>query len=197
MLSKASSNSKRTIDLMAFETELSPLLLLPQKRKAVLVPIRDKLASELLPTVSIQNPLFHKEAIVHIERAYFGKASSSALFGRGTLVVFYISQAEGGRGEAVGICRVTSSGSGSPINLSLSLLRQGVLNVGDLGQLASSTGEIGYFTFDSFTKFTRPVSFAELKALGCIGPANLVTSQAFEFDKLIAIIERSQGTGEN
>jgi GNAT superfamily N-acetyltransferase/predicted nucleic acid-binding protein len=196
MLGKPSVNEKRTIDLMTFEAELSPLLILAPGRKTILVPIRDKLAADLLPAVAIQHPLFRKEAVAHIERAYFGKAANCALFERGALVVFYISQADGGRGQAVGIGRITSSGSGTPTRLSLDLLRQGVLNVDDLGQLAASAEEIGYFTFDSFTKFPRPVSFAELKAAGCISAANLVTSQKLEFDKLQALIKLSHGTGE-
>jgi GNAT superfamily N-acetyltransferase/predicted nucleic acid-binding protein len=195
LLSKRSENIKRAIELMTFETELSPLIVAVSGRNGVLVPIRDKLASELLPEVTVQNPLFSKEAMTHLERAYFGKSINLRLFPRGVLVVFYISKADGGRGEAVGLARVTSSGAGSPANLKLSLLRQGVLSVVDLGKFAARTGEVSYFTFDSFLKFERPVSFSELSSLGCVGDVNLVTSQALEFDKLVSLIERSHGTG--
>jgi hypothetical protein len=197
LLGKASTNRKLAIEMMAFETELAPLIVLAPGRKVVLVPIRDKLACELLPGVAFQNPLFPKEATAHLERAYFGKSVNASLFGRGTLVVFCISLAEGGRGEAVGVGRVTSSGSGSPVNLNLSLLRQGVLGVGDLEQLATGSGQVGYFTFDSFTKFSRPISRARLCELGCIGGLNLVTSQVLDFDKFLSLIEPSHGAGEN
>jgi hypothetical protein len=104
--------------------------------------------------------------------------------------------ADGGRGEVVGLARVTSSAAGQPVGLKLSLLRQGVLGVVDLEQFADRRGEVSYFTFDSFTRFERPIPFAELSSLGCVGDVNLVTSQALEFDKLVDLIERSHGRGE-
>jgi GNAT superfamily N-acetyltransferase/predicted nucleic acid-binding protein len=193
VLGRAGSNHKRTIDLVRFETELSPAIILAKGRRALLVPIRDKLASELLPGVAIQGPLFPKEAGVRIEQAYFAKSIGSAKFERGNLAVFYVSKKDGGRGQAVGVARITSSGSGSPVQLSMSLLRQGVLSIGELEQIAGDSQEVGYFTFDSFTKFARPIPFEELDELDCIGAVKLVTSQPLEFGKLLSIIERSQG----
>jgi hypothetical protein len=197
VLSRPTSNNKRAIELLRFERALSPLLILADDRKIVLVPIRDKLACELLPGVTVQDSLFQKEAMIRLERAYFGKSVNASMFERGTLVVFYISKKEGGRGEAVGVARVTSSGSGSPVQLSLSLLRQGVLGVDELEQLASRSREVSYFTFDCFTKFVRPISFEELDELGCVGAVKLVTSQALDFGKFLSILERSHGGGES
>jgi GNAT superfamily N-acetyltransferase len=191
LLSKRSQSSKRAIDLFAFESELSPLLLLLPDRTAVLVPIRDKQASELLPMVQIQCSLFGKEALVHIERAYFGSLAAKNTFVRGGLVIFYVSGAERGRGEAVGIGRITSVGSGSPTQLHLDLLRQGVLSVDDLSRMSRKSNAIHYFTFDAFKKFERGVPFKELKEIGCVGPANLITSQPLEFDKLVMLLKRS------
>ncbi|WP_129647913.1 GNAT family N-acetyltransferase [Peristeroidobacter agariperforans] len=179
----------RTVDLFTFESLLAPLLLLAPNRSAFIVPIRDKLASVLLPSMKRQVPLFSKEAILHIERAYFGSSAAIRNLERGDLVVFYISGAEGGRAEAVGIARVTSTNAASPVKLELELLRQGVLDQDDLGHMARKDGSISYFTFDSFIRFPRAVPFRELKQLRCVGGANLVTTQPLLYDRLVALCE--------
>jgi hypothetical protein len=187
LIGSASQPSMRSIDLFALESEFCPILLALEDRRTVLVPIRDKLASVLLPSVEVQSSLFGKEALVHIERAYFGKLSAKDSFHRGALAVFYVSGADGGRGEAVGIARITSIGSGSPQQLHLDLVRQGVLSIGELTRMAKSN-RVSYFTFDSYRASDSPVPYKKLKQLGCIGPANLITSQSLPFDKLLELL---------
>lgn len=189
LLQRSSSTTKRAMDLFTFETLLSPLLIAVSGRPAVLVPIRDKQASELLPGVEVQGSLFRKEAIIRLERAYFARPSVAKLFRRGSIVVFYVSAASGGRGEAVGMARITSSGVSSPAQLNLGLLRQGVLSQDDLLSMTSSAPDIGYFTFDSFLSFPKVLSFRELKHIKCIGGANLVTSQRLSPTQFAAIID--------
>jgi len=194
ILSRPGMQLHRTVDLFSFESLLAPLLLLVPNRNVFIVPIRDKLASVLLPSVTIQRPLFAKEAILHIERAYFGSSSAIRNLRRGDLVVFYLSGVERGRAEAVGIARVTSTDAASPVKLELELLRQGVLEQDDLGRMARKDGSVSYFTFDSFTCFPRAVPFRELKRLRCIGGANLVTTQPLLYDRLLAVCEHAWAT---
>jgi GNAT superfamily N-acetyltransferase len=188
LLGKDTTASRKGIDLLTFESELSPLLVIAPGRRGAMVPIRDKQASELLPSVRLQNPLFDKEAISRIERAYFGRAAMSALLKRGDVVVFYVSGADHGRGEAVGLARITASGTGTPSQLHRDLIRQGVLSLDDLRQMAQKAGRVGFFTFDSFIKFKRGISFQEMKKLGCVSPANLITSQQLEPDQLTDLL---------
>lgn len=194
ILSRPNMQLHRTVDLFSFESLLAPLLLLVPNRNAFIVPIRDKLASVLLPSVTVQRPLFSKEAILHIERAYFGSSSAIRNLRRGALVVFYLSSVDGGRGEAVGIARVTSTDAASPVKLELELLRQGVLEQDDLKRMARKDGSVSYFTFDSFIRFPRAVPIRELKGLHCVGGANLVTTQPLLYDRLLALCEYAWAT---
>ena len=158
------------------------------------MPIREKLAFQLLPRASAQQPLFAKEAILRLERAYFGGGSSVSSLLQASVVVFYVSGADKGRGEAIGIARVTSSGAGSPLRLGNELIRQGVFTAEELNPLKGPSGHVHYFTFDSYLSFPRPVAYRDLKRLGCVGPANLITSQVVGFEKLVALLEAAEGS---
>jgi GNAT superfamily N-acetyltransferase len=188
ILSRPGQSFFRTIDLFSLETALSPLLVLTPFRRAFIVPIRDKLASVLLPSVSVQQSLFSPEAAVRLERAYFGRSGALVQLQRGDIVVFYVSGADGGRAEAVGMARVTSRGSDSPVRLQLDLLRQGVLDQDDLNSMIGAEGSIGYFTFDSFLRFPNPPTYRRLREINCVGGANLVTTQHISYDRLLALL---------
>jgi GNAT superfamily N-acetyltransferase len=188
LLGRNTATGRKGIDLLSFESELDPLLVLAPGRHAIIVPIRDKQASELLPSVRLQNPLFGKEAISRIERAYFGRASMTSSMSRGQVVVFYVSGTDSGRGESVGIARITASGTGTPSQLHRDLIRQGVLSLDDLRRMAQKSSGLGFFTFDSFIKFKRGVTFREMKGLGCVGRANLITVQQLQYPQLAALL---------
>ena len=194
ILSRTTEATKRTVALSELERALAPFLLITPGRAAAIVPIREKLAFQLLPRASAQQPLFAKEAILRLERAYFGGGSSVSSLLQASVVVFYVSGADKGRGEAIGIARVTSSGAGSPLRLGNELIRQGVFTAEELNPLKGPSGHVHYFTFDSYLSFPRPVAYRDLKRLGCVGPANLITSQVVGFEKLVALLEAAEGS---
>lgn len=191
VLRRKRSSTNRTISLMAMEAALSPMLLLAPGRPALIVPIREKQANELLPEIRQQSPLFEKEAGILIERAYFSKSPAARKIVRGSLIAFYVSGAEGGRGEAVGIARVTSAGDGKLRSMNSGLFTQGVLDARDLTDGNLIDTKIVFFTFESFLKFSRPVPFRSLMDAKLVGKANLVTAQPLEFDQLITLVEMS------
>jgi hypothetical protein len=139
----------------------------------------------------MQQPLFPKEASSRLERAYFGKPALAALVQKGSIVVFYISSADGGRGEAVGMARVTSVGTSAPEGVLLRLARQGVLSISDIGAIGEANSKVAYFTFDTFLRFKRPVPYQQLCELGCVGGANLVTTQTLAYDRFMSLVGRS------
>ena len=47
------------------------------------------------------------------------------------------------------------------------------------------------FTFDNLVSFPRSIVFQELKRMGCIGKANLVTMQKISHESLRRIIDRA------
>jgi hypothetical protein len=187
MLRRQAASSSRTISLVSFESTLSPLLLLAEGRPSAIVPIREKQANELLPEVRQQSPLFQKEAGVLIERAYFSRSPAARVITRGSMIVFYISGADGGRAEAVGIARVTSGGQ-DVRSMNSDLFSQGVLDDQDLHGSSRKSQKIVFFTFESFARFPKALSFHAMKAAGLVGKANLVTVQPLEFGQLLVLL---------
>jgi hypothetical protein len=181
----AKNNKKTPVSLFQLETAFSPVLILPRGRPAIITPIREDYANELIPTATRQFALLAKEAPAHIERAYFGKLGIERFFERGAIVIFYIS---GKRNEAVGFARVTASGRYA-VDVAKSLFaRQGVLEADELAVM-SQNGQIGVFTFDSYRNFLQPIPFSVLRSRNIASAANLVTSQEINYDQLMKLIE--------
>jgi hypothetical protein len=176
---------------MALESALSPLIVLTPERPSVLVPIREKQANELLPEIRAQWPLFEKEASILVERTYFSKSPTARAIVRGSLIVFYVSRAEGGRGEVVGIARATNSGEGELSSMNSELFNRGVLDANDLSCGKDDKSKVRFFTFDSFVIFPKPVSFKCLKTSGHVGKANLISPQPLEFDRLLILLAQA------
>jgi hypothetical protein len=175
-----STNTKTVVPLFRLETAFSPVLVLGRGRPAVISPIQEDFANELIPLATRQYALLAKEAPAHLERAYYGKPGIERAFPRGAVVIFYIS---GKRNEAVGFGRVTASGR-YPIDVALSTFsRQGVLSGDDLAAIGSN-GHVGVFTFDSYRNFRRAIPFSALRNNGIANAANLVTSQQISYEQL-------------
>jgi hypothetical protein len=186
-----SLSTVKPIKLFRFETNLSPLLVLATGRPATIVPIKESYATALLNLEKAQRDLLPgKEAPLRIERAYFGsKPGFEKMFEREGIVIFYVSGANRGPKEAIGAARVTYSGKVSRAKAQLEYGRLGVLEESQYVRMVNSNDEIGLFTFDGFTKFPRPVAYEKMKALGCIGGANLVSAQRLKYDQLLKIID--------
>ncbi len=184
--------SMRTMSLFDFETFISPGMLIGRDRNSVIVPIKEAYAEELLPVkIREQGLLFsHRDAAFRLERAYFLSAGKHAVLPHGTLIVFYVS---GDLGQAVASARVTFSDTTTAAWAASHLSRQGVLAEEELHERANDRGKITTFTFDNLVAFPRRIDFRELKQMGCVGGANLVTAQRISNESLGRIVERSFG----
>ena len=177
------------VSLFDFETVISPGALVSRGRVGVMVPVREPYARQLLPLRESQRTLLaERETVLRLERAYFLAAGKHRLFPRGTIVVFYASQE---RREAVAMARVTFSDTLTKRQAVLNLGRQGVLTAEEIGQRAGPQGEVAGFTFDNLMVFRKGIPHHELKQLGCIGGANLVTAQRLPYAKLRLVVERA------
>jgi hypothetical protein len=175
---KLKNGESKDVSLFDFETLFSPAILGCVDRPAVLVPIRERYASQLIEAVARQRTLLPtKEAALLLERAYFMSSSIRSKLQRGELVILYVSGKDGGRKEAVGVGRATYCDVMSSEQALLTLSRQGVLEKSELLSKANSKGQLGVFTFDNFLQFELPLSYGMLRAMGCINGANLVTAQ--------------------
>ena len=154
-----------------------------------MVPVQERYVRQLLPLADDQPSfLAQREVVLRLERTYFLAAGRHRLFQRGTLVVFYASRE---RREAVAIARVTFSGTLTKIQAVLNLRRQGVLTEEEIDQKSNERDEIAAFTFDNLIIFRNAIPYRELKQLGCIEGANLVTAQKLPYDKLCRLAERA------
>jgi hypothetical protein len=178
--------------LCDFETLISPGFLLASGRQAVLVPIREAYARSLIGLHAPQLELLPSpEALLRLEKAYFLTPGRDHLFVRGTLIIFYVSGAGGGRKQAIGIARTTFSDTITVEQALLSLVRQGVLPETELRERAGVSGRLTAVTFDNFLAFPNPVSYSALKQLRCISGANLVTAEKLSFRQLEKILSRA------
>ena len=188
-LKKNSSDRRLTIPLFDFETYLSPGTLICPDRTAVMIPIREEYANDLLAATARQIPLFPgKEATLRLERAYFSGSTRIHLLERGKIVVFYISSK---RQEAVATARITFSSRLTKTQALLNLGRQGVLTEQDIDKRANSKGEITAVTFDNVIVFQNYISYHDLKRIGCVGGANLVTAQELSHESLCRIVAQA------
>ena len=178
-----------TVSLFDFETLISPGGVICRGRAGAMVPVQERYARQLLSLAEDQRSfLAEREAVLRLERAYFLAAGRHRLLPRGTLVVFYASRK---RREAVAMARVTFSGTLTKRQAVVNLGRQGVLTEEEIEQRSNQRDEIGAFAFDNLVVFPNQILYEDLKTLGCIGGANLVSAQALPYDKLRLIVERA------
>lgn len=104
--------------------------------------------------------------------------------------MFYVS---GRKKAAVALARATFCDKLTSTQAVLNLERQGVLSEREIGKLASKNGEVAAMTFDNLLPFRRSVSYRELKRMGCVGGANLVTAQRLSPEALLRIVARGMG----
>ena len=181
-----------TMSLFDFETFIAPGVLLAPRRGAVIVPIKRVYADELLPETRDQGLLLSQhDAAFRLERAYFLRARRHTLLPRGTLVVFYVSAS---RSQAVALARVTFSETLTKTQAVLNLSRQGVLTEDEIHRRANDRNEVTVVTFDNVLVFPRGVDFKELKQMGCISKANLVTAEKISHEALGLILARAFGS---
>ena len=175
------------ISLFDFETVISPGVLICPRRDAMMVPVRERYARQLLSLTEDQPSFFaERETVLRLERAYFLAAGKHRRLPRGTVVVFYAS---GERREAVAIARVTFSGTLTKKEAVLNLGRQGVLTEEEIQQKSNQRDQVGAFTFDNLVVFREGIPYSELKRLDCIDGANLVTVQKLPYEKLLLVAE--------
>ena len=153
------------------------------------MPIQEKYAHELVPSSDSQTSFLPgKEAALRLERAYFCRVGTQRMVGRGTVLVFYVS---GRQGAAVAVARATFCDRLTTTQAVLNLERQGVLSEEEIGERASPNGEVTAMTFDNLFPFRRSVPYKDLKQMGCVGGANLVTAERLSHEGLLEIVARA------
>ena len=164
------------LKLFDFETLISPALVLCPGRTGLIAPIRAQYAKDLFDKVHYQMDLFPaREAILHVEKAYFRFPRKINLFDSGVPVLFYLSGSGGGTKEIIGCARVTYSEVLPVDKIGLSLRRQGVLSHKELLEISDHSKNIHVFTFDNFNLFPKRIPLWFLRDKKLISKANLIT----------------------
>jgi hypothetical protein len=164
--------------------------MLPERPGAI-VPIRPHYAEQLLDT-STQTHLFPKyEAGLLFQRAYFSSARTLSVLSPGTILFFYESQKDGGRGAVVACGRAVANSIRPPREVSKSVRRRGVLEDATLERIGKA-GSTGVTMFDMVMRFSSPVPLTRLRGIGCADRSNFVTSRSIRYDHMRTILADGQ-----
>ena len=181
-----------SVPLFEFESAFGPGLLFLPQRPAAMVPIQRGYAARLIPGSDPQRHFFDSEAALRLERAYFRTPDRTSYFGRGTIVVFYVSASDGGPKEAIAAARATFCDRVTVKQAEIMTIRQGVFMPEEV-KSKERKGLVMVLTFDNLLPFPTRVPHAKLKEIGCIGGANLATVERLREDAFVRLIDIAFG----
>jgi GNAT superfamily N-acetyltransferase/predicted nucleic acid-binding protein len=182
------------ISIDDLETALSPILLCPNTRKYILVPIRRIFADHLLNTAVQISLLPTDAAALFHERVYYSASRNSKLFTPGAVLIFYESGRGHGRSAAVALARVRETATISKKGVSAAVLRHGVLEPSEIESI-SKQGAVAATVFDNLIRLHKPVSLRSLRTLGCVDDANLVGARRITGEQFSAIMRKGGAVG--
>lgn len=177
------------LELDVLETLLSPTLFCFSGRPAVITPVQRRFSERLLGHAAQRTLLPQSTATTYLERHYVSAPRTLDLFQRGTLILFYESGRQGGRGELVAIARVREAYL-KPQSQLAEDLRQSVLTETSLREIGSS--DIKTVTaFDNIFHLPRGVPLTTLERLGCGRPNDLISTNSISDLQLQAILREA------
>lgn len=173
VLTPARNRIHLTLDEL--ETLLSPALLCLPGRPAVITPVQGGFAEALLGHSPQRSLLPHGTASLFKERHYLSASRTLKHFKRGTLILFYESTKQGGRGALVAIARVRQAYLKPADALEASDFERSVLTATNLANIGKS--KIKTVTvFDNIFALPNPVPLKSLQRIGCGRPNDLITT---------------------
>ena len=186
--------NRRYVSLDRLESLLAPTLFCLSGRPAIISPIR-RIYSEPLLGHSLQSSLLPQTSVsLHADRIYLSQPSSLKYFKRGTLMLFYESSKNKGRGQVVALARVREAYLKPCDTFAISDLQQSVLTTTTLTDIGKSVMKT-VTVFDNVFPLPNPVDFKVLKRLGCGRQNDLITTRAISEEQLQAILIEGFGRG--
>lgn len=164
------------VPLDMLETLLSPALLCLPGRPAVLTPIQNKFADELLGSSPQASLLPRATASLFHDRHYLSGPRTLQRFKRGTIILFYESTKSSGRAAVVAIGRVRKAYLRAADQLDSDGLEHSVLTTQTLDKIGKSKMKT-VTIFDSIFTLPRPVPLSTLKRIGCGDANHLITTR--------------------
>ncbi|MFA6444245.1 MAG: GNAT family N-acetyltransferase [Sterolibacterium sp.] len=162
-----------TLDVL--ESLLSPALLCLPGRPAVITPVQRNFSVPLLGCSPQGSLLPAGTASLFHDRHYVSGPQTLRHFKRGTLILFYESTKQGGRGEVIAIARVRQAYLKQSNALGVSDLEHSVLNATTLTSIGKSKMKT-VTVFDNIFPLSRPVPLKTLQHIGCGRPNDLIST---------------------
>lgn len=186
--------TKRVISLADLESTMSPSCFILPGRAGVIVPIQPHFASQLLDTSQQMTFLPAHGALTFHQRVYYSAAKNAQLLSPGTIAVFYESAGDDGRGRsaAVAIARILSTSVVQKTEVSGNQIERGVLDEDGVGRI-TARDKVAVTTFDNVIRFSSPVYLKQLREIGCVDGANMVSARRVTAEHLSALVARGFG----
>lgn len=192
VLENPNNSQKYLLSIYDFESLISPALIIGKNRKGVLLPIQANYANELGISLPRQLTLLpYKEALLHVEKAYFRDISRSKSYEKGMIIIFYLSGCSCDSQLIAGCGRITHSAVHHLNDIKARFFRQGVLTEDELQSIAKERNKIHVMTFGSYLDVTKTVDYNYLKRKSHISKANLVTGEIKEFYQIYDILSNA------
>jgi ribosomal protein S18 acetylase RimI-like enzyme len=182
------------VPLDLLETLLSPALLCLPGRPAVLTPIHNKFADELLGSSPQGSLLPRASASLFQDRHYLSDPRTLQHFKRGTIILFYESTKYGGRAAVVSIGRVREAYLQEADLLDSDGLEHSVLTTDTLDRIGKSKMKT-VTIFDNIFTLPHPVPLTTLKRIGCGAATQLITTRALTDVQLQEILTEAFARG--
>ena len=164
------------VTLDSLETLLAPALFCLPGRPAVITPVQRGFSEILLGDSTQGSLLPHAAVSTYYERHYLSHPRTLNSFKRGTLIFFYESTKQNGRGELIAIARVRQAYLKPVMNL-VADLEQSVLTEANLSEIGTS--DIKTVTvFDNIFHIEKGVLLAFLQRIGCGRPNDLISTRS-------------------
>jgi GNAT superfamily N-acetyltransferase len=187
--------TKQVIGLFDLESTMAPSCFILPGRPGVIVPIQPRYSVHLLGTSKQLSLLPTHGAVAFHQRVYYSAARNARLLLGGTAVVFYESAGGGkGRSAAVALARVVSTSVVSKGDVPGSRIDRGVLDKEGVRRI-TTRDKVAVTTFDNVIKFEVPVPMKQLRAIGCVDGANLVSAKRISSEHLETIIRKGTKRG--
>lgn len=174
-----------TLDML--ESLLSPALLCLPGRPSVITPVQRSFSDPLLGYSPQGSLLPSSTASLFHDRHYLSDPRTLRHFKRGTLILFYESAKQGGRGEVVAIARVRQAYLKLNDALGVSDLEQSVLTTTSITSIGKSKMKT-VTVFDNIFPLPRPVPLTSLQRIGCGRPNDLITTHPVTDSQLQEIL---------
>ncbi len=181
--------NKAHVTLDSLETLLAPALLCLPGRPAVITPVQRRFSASLLGD-SIQGSLLpHSAVSTYHERHYLSHPRNLNSFKRGTLIFFYESTKQGGRGELIAVARVRQAYLKPVTNLAADL-EQSVLTEASISEIGSSDVKT-VTVFDNIFHIEKGVPLSFLQRIGCGRPNDLISTHSISDAQFQAILREA------